>query len=75
MTMAMRIAMTIPCHCFKLHARESKSGISLDTQNSCARIILPDCICCGDGGGSGGEARDADVVETSETDLGNWAEV
>ena len=40
---------SLPCHCFKLHARESKSRISFNTEHSCARIVLPKIIVCSDG--------------------------
>ena len=71
MTEAMTKAMTsLPCHCFKLHAGEAKSRISLNTQDSCTRIILPDYIHDYDkmwGGGADTMVKDGGAI-----DLGNW---
>ena len=70
MTKVMTKAMTsLPCHCFKLHAGESKSRISLNTQYSCTRIILPDYIHDYDKmwGGADNVVKDGGAI-----DLGNW---
>ena len=63
--MAMRIAMTIPCHCFKLHARESKSRVSLNTQHSCTGVVLPGCEGA-DAVDVGGEEDDDDSESNME---------